>query len=194
MKTAPTTSKAWKEIELVEPIQREDKTPVTVLSLEEPCARHLAGLPAVAPTVGDLLDIGGAMSGLGSEIIDELCMEDYQSLMVPVAESMEPMANIKDWSKVEAPEAPSTPHVLKLKQPFFVGQKEITEISFNAPKAKHIRAMPADGGTFGDIMTIAGKLSGEPPSLIEKLGPEDFAAVTELVTLFLIGSRPTGGE
>jgi len=194
MKTAPTTSKAWKEIELVEPIQREGKTPITVLSLQEPCARHLAGLPAVAPTIGNLLDIGAAMAGLGSEIIDELCMEDYQSLMEPVGESMKPMAEIEDWSKVDAPEAPSTPHVLKLKSPFLVGKKEIDKISFNAPKAKHIRAMPADGVTFGDIMTIAGKLTGEPPSLIEKLSPEDFASVTELVMLFLIGSRPTGGE
>lgn len=194
MNTASKTPEAWKTIELEEPIHLEGKEPVKVLELQEPCARHLRNMPAAAPTFGDLLDIGGAMSGVPPEVIDELCMPDYQSIMGPIAESMAPLADIQDWSKVDNPQAPKTPHVLTLKKPIQVGSEKVKSLTFSAPKAKHIRAMPADGGTFGDVMTVAGKMTGEAPSLIERLGPEDFAAVAELVTLFLIGSRPTGDE
>lgn len=81
--------------------------------------------------------------------------------------------------------------VLKLKEPIKIGSEEKSELVFEKPKAKHLRKLPTKPDT-GDILDLAGKLCGEPPSTIDELGMTDTMAMLDLVSSFLDSSQKTG--
>jgi hypothetical protein len=83
------------------------------------------------------------------------------------------------------------PVILKLKYPFSVGSEEITELKVRAPKAKDIRKLPANPDT-GDILNLAGKLCGLPPSVIDELSMPDTSELLGVVGNFMQPGQETG--
>jgi hypothetical protein len=82
---------------------------------------------------------------------------------------------------------------LKLKEPVQQGSEIISELKFRAPKAKDFRRLPSNPQT-GDILDLAGRLCGQPPSMIDELGMEDMKAVLEVVGNFMEPGQQTGAK
>lgn len=81
--------------------------------------------------------------------------------------------------------------VLKLKSPVQYGQELIAELKIRKPKAKDIRKLPQSPNT-GDILDLAGRLCGQPPSMIDELDLEDTSALLEIVGNFMEPGQTTG--
>jgi hypothetical protein len=87
-----------------------------------------------------------------------------------------------------------TEKVLKLLEPFKYGKDQyIEELVVQKPKAKHIRNLPAEPNT-GDLLNLAGKLCGQPPSLIDELAIPDTMALLEIVSDFMDVGQKTGSQ
>ena len=86
------------------------------------------------------------------------------------------------------------PHVLKLLEPVKFGEETIIELVFQKPKAKHFRSMKLGGATVeaGELLTIAGKLSGQLPAMIDELCPADMMAVISVAGKSLEDGPATG--
>lgn len=101
-------------------------------------------------------------------------------------------------SKEKKPAAPEDPKVLKdavvvtLQFPVKHGSEEIRELNFRRPKGKDMRKLPSDV-SVGDIMDLAARLSGYPPSVMDELEIADFNAVNEVIGDFL-GAGPKTGK
>lgn len=68
-------------IQLAKPINAHGET-VTTLVLEEPCARHMRNLPlSGTPSIGLLLDMAAAVSGLPPSAIDQLGAADTMKVV-----------------------------------------------------------------------------------------------------------------
>lgn len=80
---------------------------------------------------------------------------------------------------------------IKLAEPIQFGSETIEELVFRKPKAKDFRSMPVDPGV-GDLLNLAGRLAGQPPSVIDDLSVEDMLAVLEIVEGFIPAGRETG--
>ena len=87
----------------------------------------------------------------------------------------------------------STPKVHKLKEPVKAGSETITELTIRAPKAKDLRKLPAQPQT-GDLLDLAGRLCGQPPSVIDELGMDDTMAVLDIVGNFMEPGQTTGSS
>ena len=99
--------------------------------------------------------------------------------------------------KKPAPES-QEPKVLKdevvvtLQYPVKHGSVEIKEFKFRRPKGKDMRKLPSDV-SVGDIMDLAARLSGHPPSVMDELEIADFNSVNEVIGDFL-GAGPKTGK
>lgn len=83
------------------------------------------------------------------------------------------------------------PVTVKLKEPIAFGTETITELSIRKPKAKDFRGLPMQPA-FGDLLDLAGRLSGQPRPVIDDLGAEDVMEVLNVVGNFMPGGRGTG--
>ena len=83
------------------------------------------------------------------------------------------------------------PTVIKLQQPILFGSESIKELTLQPPKAKHYRGMPADMG-MDEMLTLAGRLSGQPNTVIDELSIDDMQTVMENISHFLANGPPTG--
>jgi len=84
---------------------------------------------------------------------------------------------------------------LKLQTPIQFGSEVIEELTFRPPTAKDYRLLPArDGYPFATLLALAGKLTGKPDAVIDKLAGADLDAVLEIAGSFMKGGRPTGNE
>lgn len=83
------------------------------------------------------------------------------------------------------------PVVLKLGEPIRQGSEEITELKIRKPKAKDFRTLPMEP-SMGDILNLAGRLCGQPPSVIDELGMEDTLKLMDIVGNFIEPGQPTG--
>lgn len=81
--------------------------------------------------------------------------------------------------------------VLKLKEPVTYGSEIISELKIRKPKAKDIRKLPQNPST-GDILDLAGRLCGHPPSVIDELSIEDVGDLLEIVGNFMQPGQKTG--
>ena len=80
-----------------------------------------------------------------------------------------------------------------LQSPDEFGSELITEIKIRRPKAKDMMNFPLTSNpVVGDILKLAGVLSGQPPSVIEELDCMDSFAVCEAVGSFLQRGPGTG--
>ena len=77
---------------------------------------------------------------------------------------------------------------IRLEEPVQFGSETISELELQKPKAKHFRTMPAEP-TTGDLLDLAGRLSGQPPKVIDELSIGDMKKVLETVAGFLSTSH-----
>lgn len=84
------------------------------------------------------------------------------------------------------------PKVIKLQYPIEYGESHITELRFpRRLKARDLKGLSATPG-FDELLTLVGRLSGQPPSVIDELDGADLEAAVGVVTDFLPGGRGTG--
>jgi Phage tail assembly chaperone proteins, E, or 41 or 14 len=83
--------------------------------------------------------------------------------------------------------------VYALKHPFAFGDRQVTELTFDRLKGKHLRKMGATP-TMDDLLTLASKSAKEPPALFDEMDAADVVEVSEVIGAFLGGSPPTGGS
>lgn len=96
----------------------------------------------------------------------------------------------KKKSKKHSGRAPVT---LKLITPIFIGNDtSLEEITFQVPKARHLRFIRFDNMSMDDLLTLAGKLSALPPSTIDELEVNDVLKVVEVMSSFLGDGVVTG--
>ncbi|NRA62962.1 MAG: phage tail assembly protein [Pseudobacteriovorax sp.] len=69
---------------------------------------------------------------------------------------------------------------LTLKSPIEFGNSTIEELTFKEVTALEMRGIKP-GMSMGELLDIAGKLSGQPKSVINRLKAEDANAVVEYV-------------
>lgn len=79
-----------------------------------------------------------------------------------------------------------------LSEPIMQGSEKIEVLSFRKAKAKDFRDMPFAAKT-GDMLNLAGKLCGQPPSVIDQLSPKDMGEVLSLLGEFM-GLGPATGD
>jgi len=81
---------------------------------------------------------------------------------------------------------------IPLEYPVEHGQETITELVFmRRPKAKDFKGLPMQLG-FDELMTILGRLTGQPPSVIGEIDTTDLMNAVEVVTDFLPSGQTTG--
>lgn len=87
--------------------------------------------------------------------------------------------------------ATTAPVTVKLREPITFGTQVIDELVIRKPKGKDFRQLPMEPG-MGDILDLAGRLSGQPKPIIDELGAEDLLEVMNVVGGFLPGGPGTG--
>lgn len=80
---------------------------------------------------------------------------------------------------------------VKLREPISIGSQTIDQLEFRKPKAKDFRQLPLDP-KFGDMLTLAGKIAGQPDVVMDELCTEDMMAVVEAVAGFMPAGLGTG--
>ncbi len=76
------------------------------------------------------------------------------------------------------------PATVKLAYPFEWDGKEITEITLQRPRGKHLKKMPSSPG-INDLLLLASKVSGHPPVVFDELDGVDVTAICEAIGDFL---------
>ena len=80
---------------------------------------------------------------------------------------------------------------LKLQNPVHYGSEIIDSMTLSPVKAKHLRGLSLDLN-MDECLTLLGRISGHPPSVIDELSFADVQRLLEKVTDFL-GSGPKTG-
>ncbi len=78
-----------------------------------------------------------------------------------------------------------------LQQPIQQGSASITEFTIAPPKAKHFRGISTEM-SMSDMLDLAGKLSGQPPTVIDELSVIDMQRLMTEINRFLGHSPATG--
>lgn len=82
---------------------------------------------------------------------------------------------------------------IKLNTPIQNGTETIAELEMKRPKAKHFRGMPAKIG-MDEMLDLAARSCGQPPSVIDELEADDMMRVLEVVGDFLESTRRIGKQ
>lgn len=69
----------------------------------------------------------------------------------------------------------------KLTNPIKWGNEIISELVFREIVAKDLRSIKLSSMQFGDILDLAAKLSGHPPSVLDQLSMADVTGVVQNV-------------
>ncbi len=80
---------------------------------------------------------------------------------------------------------------LTLKEPIAFGSDVIHELILMPLKAKHLRGLPAELD-MDALLTLAGRLTGQPPKVMDELCMADFQALMEAIACFLDGGLKIG--
>lgn len=80
---------------------------------------------------------------------------------------------------------------IKLQKPITFGSEMIFELILTPPKAKHFRGLSTNIG-MDEILTLAGKLSGQPNAVMDELSIPDMQTVMETIRSFLDSGQPIG--
>ncbi len=80
---------------------------------------------------------------------------------------------------------------IKLVQPIANGSETIHELEIREPKAKDMRGMPLNMD-MDAMLTLAGRCTGQPPSVIDELGFVDLTALMEMLGNFIKPGLLTG--
>jgi len=79
---------------------------------------------------------------------------------------------------------------LKLTDPINNGSENITELTFQSLKAKHLRKFPTTPG-MGDFLGLVSTSTGVVPSVIDELSVEDAMRAIEVISGFFPNSQET---
>lgn len=82
--------------------------------------------------------------------------------------------------------------VYTLKYPMQFGDRDVTELTFNRLKGKHLKKINLMAPSMTDMLDMASKSAGEPPALFDEMDAEDFVGALEVVGGFLGSSLKTG--
>jgi hypothetical protein len=82
---------------------------------------------------------------------------------------------------------------ITLAKPINFGSETISKLDIREPVAGDMRGLPLQMG-FDEMLTLAGKLTAQPDSVINQLSMPDVTKVMEVVGDFLQGSPATGGK
>lgn len=74
-------------------------------------------------------------------------------------------------------------YILPLSKQIKHGERTITELHLDEPKAKHIRKMPTSP-IMDDVLKACGKLASEPDSVIDELSLKDCNNLAEFFGAF----------
>jgi hypothetical protein len=89
----------------------------------------------------------------------------------------------------------SEPVTIKLRTPIQLGTETIEELVFRPPTGKDFRRLQTQTGYEIDtVLALAGRLSGQPVPVIDKLSGDDLTEVFAIVSGFMPAGRPTGRE
>ncbi len=80
---------------------------------------------------------------------------------------------------------------ITLQQPIIFGSETIFELTLQPPKAKHFRGLSLNMN-MDDMFNLAGKLSGQPNSVIDELSIADMQTVTQAISDFLDTGQAIG--
>lgn len=73
-----------------------------------------------------------------------------------------------------------------LLSPLKVGDDTTIEtLTFKVPKAKHIRFLKFNDPTMDQVLLLAGKLCGQPPSVMDEIEMDDLFGIADVVVNFL---------
>ena len=78
------------------------------------------------------------------------------------------------------------PYTIKLQKPVLHGDKEVTELVIPRELcAGDLRGIPINGMCYEHVGLVISRLTGYPPSVIDKLSGPDFNTAGEVVSSFL---------
>lgn len=84
------------------------------------------------------------------------------------------------------------PRTVKLRTPIQLGSRVVEELTFRPPTGKDFRQLPVVAGFPMDtVLALAGRLTGQPDPVIDKLTGDDLAEVVAIASDFMPGSPPT---
>lgn len=89
--------------------------------------------------------------------------------------------------------AQTTTQSIKLQYPITAHGETIDTLELPRPRVKHLKALDEAVGDVEKSVRLISALAGIPPSAVEEMDGEDFAAVSEVVAGFFGGVLPTGG-
>lgn len=84
---------------------------------------------------------------------------------------------------------------ITLKHPIPYGSETVTELTFRRPKAGDMRGIKINGNgdmSFDDMLTVAQRVTGKPPSVINEIDFEDLQPVFEVIGGFIKAGQQTG--
>lgn len=84
------------------------------------------------------------------------------------------------------------PKTITLKEPITRGSEVITQITVAKPKGKHMRLLPTEPATVGDLWPFISKVTAQPYDVLDELEAEDLMALLGEVSGFLPGGLATG--
>ena len=70
---------------------------------------------------------------------------------------------------------------LTLKKPIKWGNELVVDLSFREVVARDLRSLKLSEMQFGDLLDLAARLSGHPPSVLDQLSMEDVGTVVDAV-------------
>lgn len=83
------------------------------------------------------------------------------------------------------------PVVINLKHPVENGSERITSLTFQRGKLGHLKGVKLDELVGDHLITVAARMCGQPPRVIEALDPDDSEEVVPVVLDFF--ARCLGG-
>ena len=85
------------------------------------------------------------------------------------------------------------PHILKLDEPLVVGKTEVSELTFQPCKARHLmRCEQNKDNVVPYMLELAGFLTGQTSQIIGELEGDDVWKVVAIASDFFAGTQPTG--
>lgn len=84
--------------------------------------------------------------------------------------------------------------IIKLKRPITLGSEVIDELAFRRGRMGDLKGLPLrlDDVPWDALMTVAGRLTGQPTAVIERIDAEDAGEVVSRALGFYMGCLTTG--
>lgn len=84
---------------------------------------------------------------------------------------------------------------ITLKHPIQFGSETVSELTFRRPKAGDMRGIKINAAgdmSFDDMLTVAQRVTGRPPAVINEIDLEDLKPVFDVIGGFIKAGHQTG--